>query len=91
MVRIEGQDISSLDDDALEGGAVNLIGPYVDSINIDFYDGLYWQDGWDQFEEQFPEAVRIAITVIDEDGRENPVRLQTTIPVLTRNDNETLL
>lgn len=79
---------SSLDDDELEGGSLTLVGPYVASLNIEFYDGLDWQDGWDQLEDDFPKAIRIEIIVVDEDERENPIALQSTVTVMTRNDEQ---
>ena len=73
----------SLDEDALEGGAVTLAGPYVGALNLEFYDGLYWQSGWDD-EEELPVAVYVQITVEDEDERENPLVLSTTVPIMAR-------
>ncbi|MCC6697306.1 MAG: prepilin-type N-terminal cleavage/methylation domain-containing protein [Candidatus Hydrogenedentes bacterium] len=71
----------SMDEDPLEGGAVTLAGPYVAALNLEFYDGLYWQSGWDD-EEELPVAVYIQITVVDEDEIENPLVLETTVPVM---------
>lgn len=74
---------ASLDDDPLEGGAVTLAGPYVAALNCLFYDGLFWQSGWDD-EEELPVAVNIELTVVDEDEQENPLILSTTIPIMAR-------
>ncbi len=73
----------SLDDDHLEGGAVTLAGPYVAALNLLFYDGLFWQSGWDD-DEELPVAVNIEITVVDEDEQENPLILSSTIPIMAR-------
>ncbi|MBN2309843.1 MAG: hypothetical protein JXR94_12780, partial [Candidatus Hydrogenedentes bacterium] len=73
---------STLDDDPLEGGAVLLAGPYVASLNIQFYDGLEWQAGWS--EDEFPVAVNINILVVDENEFENPMAFGTTIPIMAR-------
>ena len=72
----------SIDDDLLEGGAISLAGPYVVGLNIEFYDGVFWESGWDY--EDFPEAVAIQIVVVDEDGIENPIRFSTTVPIMAR-------
>lgn len=74
---------ASLDDDLLEGGAISLVGPYVSSLNLGFYDGLLWQSGWID-EESFPLAVSVEIEVVDEDAHENPITLKTVVPVMAR-------
>jgi type II secretion system protein J len=73
----------TLDDDPLEGGAVSLAGPFVAELNLQFYDGLFWESGWDD-EKSFPDAVWIQIVVVDEDEIENPLVLCTTVPIMAR-------
>jgi len=73
----------SLDDDPLEGGAVSLAGPQVSELNLEFYDGLYWESGW-QEKPGFPKAVRIQIVVVDEDEIENPMVFNTTVPIMAQ-------
>lgn len=69
---------STLDDDPLEGGAVSLAGPYVSELNLEFYDGFKWTAGWSETKE-FPNAVRIRITVVDADEIEAPQVFSTTV------------
>ena len=71
----------TLDDDPLEGGAVSLAGPYVAELNLYFYDGLYWQSGWDD-QEEFPDLVNIHIVVVDEHEIQRPMSFCTTVPIL---------
>ena len=73
----------SLDDDPLEGGAVTLAGPFVAGIDLEFYDGQYWEPGWDD-QESFPKAIRIEIVVVDENERENPMLFGTTVPIMAQ-------
>ncbi len=73
----------SLDKDFLEGGAITLAGPFVSELNFSFYDGLFWQDAWNDPEE-FPEAVNVSIMVVDEDEIENPMAFSTTVPIMAR-------
>ena len=74
---------STLDEDPLEGGAVALAGPYVAALDLEFYDGLYWQSGWDDTE-QFPKVVDIQILVVDEYAIENPMVFRTTVPIMAQ-------
>jgi type II secretion system protein J len=74
---------STLDDDPLEGGAVSLAGPHVAELNLEFYDGLYWESGWEE-KTGFPEAVRIQVVVVDEDEIENPMVFNTTVPIMAQ-------
>ena len=69
------------DDDLLGGGAVALAGPYVAAMDFEFYDGLFWQAGWEN-PQQFPKAVRIGILVVDENETENPIVFSTTVPIM---------
>jgi prepilin-type N-terminal cleavage/methylation domain-containing protein len=73
----------TLDDDPLEGGAVTLAGPFVAGIDLEFYDGLYWEPGWDD-QNSFPKAIRIEIVVVDENERENPMLFGTTVPIMAQ-------
>ena len=73
----------TLDDDPLEGGIVTLAGPFVSELELEFYDGMFWQSGWDDTK-TFPEVVRIYIAVVDEDEIENPMYFTTTVPIITR-------
>jgi len=70
----------SPDEDLLGGGAASLAGPYVAGLDLEFYDGLFWQSGWD--EEEFPQAVSIQIVVVDKDETENPKVFRTTVPIM---------
>ena len=74
---------NSIDTDPLEGGQAALVGPYVTQLNLEFYDGLFWQDGWTD-DEQFPVTVSIKIVVEDKDGIENPFILSDTVPIMVR-------
>lgn len=74
----------SIDEDPLEGGAVTLAGPYVAELNLQFYDGLFWQSGWDKEEKKQPVAVYIEIVVVDEDEIENPLRFSKSVPIMAR-------
>ncbi len=74
---------ATLDDDPLEGGAVSLAGPCVAEMDLQFYDGLFWNSGWDD-EDESPEAVYIRLVVVDEDGIENPKVFSTTVPLMAR-------
>ncbi len=74
---------SSLDDDPLEGGAVSLAGPFVAELDLEFYDGLFWQSGWDD-DEEFPKVVSIRIIVVDEDEIERPMLFSTTVPIMAQ-------
>ena len=74
---------ATLDDDPLEGGSILLAGPFVSELNMEFYDGLFWQSEWENIE-QFPEAVYIQIVVVDKDEIENPMQFRTTVPIMAR-------
>ncbi len=74
---------ASIDEDALEGGAVSLAGPFVASVNFQFYDGMYWQSGWES-QEVFPKIVSIQVYVVDEDEIEQPMAFATTVPIMAR-------
>lgn len=69
------------DDDLLEGGVVSLVGPYVAELDLEFYDGLLWQSGWEG-EVGFPRAVRVGIVVVDEYEIERPKHFTTTVPIM---------
>lgn len=73
----------TLDDDPLEGGIVTLAGPFVSELEFEFYDGLFWQSGWEDAK-TFPEAIRIYIAVVDEDETENPIYFTTTVQIISR-------
>jgi prepilin-type N-terminal cleavage/methylation domain-containing protein len=70
-------------DDVRSGGRTALIAPYVSELNLEFYDGTDWMDGWSA-DIAFPQAVRIKIVVLDEAGLENPLSLTTTVSVMSR-------
>ena len=70
-------------DDPLSGGQTALIAPFVSELNLEFYDGTDWVDGWSG-DSGFPKAVRIKIVVLDEAGLENPLSLTTTVPVMAQ-------
>lgn len=74
---------ASIDEDPLEGGAVSLAGPFVASVNFEFYDGLYWQSGWDN-PGVFPKIISIQVYVVDEDEIEKPMAFATTVPIMAR-------
>jgi type II secretion system protein J len=73
----------TLDDDPLEGGYLSLAGPFVSELNLEFYDGLAWQSGWDD-RTKFPKAVRIQIVVQDEKEIEKPRVFSTTVPIMAQ-------
>ena len=73
----------TLDDDELEGGALRAVGPFVSELNLQFYDGLTWRDGWDD-PQQLPAAVRIEMVMVDEDEIEKPMRLSTAVGIMAR-------
>ncbi|MBI5093046.1 MAG: prepilin-type N-terminal cleavage/methylation domain-containing protein [Candidatus Hydrogenedentes bacterium] len=74
---------NTLDDDPVEGGAVTLAGPFVSELDLQFYDGVEWKDGWDE-PKTFPAAVWIQLVVEDEDEIENPQIFSTTVPIMAR-------
>jgi prepilin-type N-terminal cleavage/methylation domain-containing protein len=69
--------------DPLSGGQTALIAPFVSELNLEFYDGTDWLDGWTG-DSGFPKAVRIKVVVLDEAGLENPLTLTTTVPVMAQ-------
>jgi len=73
----------TIDDEPLADGQAVLAGPYVSELELKFYDGSGWVDGWTD-SESFPRAVRIGIVVLDADEREEPLYLETTVAVSTR-------
>ncbi len=80
LVRREAMEV---DEDPLSGGAISLAGPYVAAMNLEFYDGLFWQAGWDD-QEEFPDAVSIRIVVVDEDDHEAPMVFSTSVQILAQ-------
>ncbi len=55
----------------------------VTSIELEFYDGRRWQPRWDGRETgAVPQAVRIALDLVDESGRTH--RYQTAIPIASQ-------
>lgn len=51
------------------------------NIELGFYDGKHWQVQWDSTQAgRLPQAVKIALTVTDENGREH--HYATTVPVV---------
>jgi len=73
----------TLDAEPLAGGVTRLISPLVSELNLTFYDGVEWVDGWDDAK-RFPQAVRICIVVEDADGMEAPRYFETTVSVPAR-------
>lgn len=73
-----------IDEEPLEGGALTMAGPYVTELNLQFYDGIFWQSGWSIEEEAQPVVVYIEIVVVDEDGIENPLRFSKSVPIMAR-------
>ena len=73
----------SIDEDPLEGGAVTLLGPYVTELNLQFYDGLFWQSGWEIEEKKQPLIVYIEIVIVDEDEIENSITFSQSVPIIT--------
>jgi len=73
----------TIDEDPLEGGAISLAGPFVKELDLEFYDGVFWQPGW-AYEDEFPKAVRIRIVVVDEDEIERPRTFSTTVPIMAQ-------
>ena len=73
-----------IDEAPLEGGALSIAGPYVSELNLQFYDGIFWQSGWSIEEEAQPEMVYIEIVVVDEDGIENPLTFSKSVPIMAR-------
>ncbi len=72
-----------LDRDPLGGGVATLAGSFVSELNLEFYDGLDWEAGWED-EEEFPHAVRIEIVVVDEDEIESPMCFSTVVSIMVR-------
>ena len=66
------------DDDLLADGAATLVGPGVAELNVAFYDGMEWADGWED-QAQFPRAVRIGIVVVDPQGNTSPRYFETVV------------
>ena len=73
----------TLDDDPLAGGTGRLVGPLVAELDLKFFDGLDWVDGWDDAE-RLPQAVTIGIVVADPDEAEAPRRFETTVSLPAR-------
>jgi type II secretion system protein J len=73
----------TLDDDPLSGGVLRLVTPLVSELNLTFFDGVEWVDGWDDAE-HFPRAVRIAIVVVDPDEILSPRCFETTVSLPAR-------
>jgi len=71
----------TLDDEPLEGGNLAPAGPFVAELNLEFYDGLFWNDGW-LLQEALPKAIRIRILVLDEDEIEEPMFFTTTVSIM---------
>jgi len=74
----------TLDDDPRSGGEQSLVGPFVRQLNFEFFDGTFWQAGWDEDQDALPLAVRVEIEVIDEDEIEKPMFFRTTVPIMAR-------
>ena len=74
---------ATVDDDPLEGGWLTPAGPYVSELDLQFYDGFEWVDGWED-SRRFPPAVRIAIVVVDPDEVESATSFQTTVSIPAR-------
>jgi hypothetical protein len=55
----------------------------VAELDMQFFDGTDWLDGWSD-PERFPRAVRIGIVVVDEEDREDPLYLETCVLVPAR-------
>ena len=70
-----------MDDDPLEGGRASQVGPQVTDLNIEFFDGVLWSNGWDN-DEKFPEAVYVRIVVVDRDGIEQSRVFATTVGIM---------
>jgi type II secretion system protein J len=73
----------TMDADALEGGTLTPAGTCVSELNLEFYDGVAWVDGWDD-PSRFPTAIRITILVVDDELVEHPLQLITTVAVMAR-------
>ena len=73
----------SLDEDALEGGIMTLAGPRVASLDLEFYDGFFWQAGWSE-RELFPDAISIRLVVLDEDEIESPKTFAATVRIMAQ-------
>jgi prepilin-type N-terminal cleavage/methylation domain-containing protein len=72
-----------LDEDPLEGGSVELAGSHVAEMELCFYDGGTWVDGWSD-SGTFPQVVRVGIVVVDAEDIEEPLYLETSVAVLGR-------
>ena len=65
------------DDDDLEGGQFQEVGPFVKELNLEYSDGLLWYDEWGP-DEGVPALVRIALTV-ELDGAEHAMAFSTVV------------
>lgn len=71
------------DEDPLEGGTMLPVAPQVTGLNLEFYNGLEWSGGWNTPKE-FPLAIRITVTVVDEDEKETPRQISTVYALPAR-------
>ena len=66
------------DDDDLEGGVLEEIGPAVQELNLEYHDGVGWYDAWDE-DDGVPFQVRITIGIVETDGDERLRVLSTVV------------
>ncbi|MFO8008151.1 MAG: prepilin-type N-terminal cleavage/methylation domain-containing protein [Candidatus Brocadiia bacterium] len=65
------------DDEPLSGGQATPAGPGVAELDLQFYDGTLWSDGWS--ENSLPRLVKVGIVVTDTEREEEPLYLETTV------------
>ena len=69
-------------DDARESGPWRPILSGVTRVDLQCYDGRRWQVAWTGESQRLPQAVKIALTVIDEKDRTH--EFETTVPIGNR-------
>jgi type II secretion system protein J len=69
-------------DDLPESGPWRPILSGVTRVDLHCYDGRQWQVAWDGERERLPQAVKIAVTVLDEKNRVH--EFETIVPIASR-------
>jgi len=68
------------DEEPFDGGAAQEVARSVKELDIEYYDGLFWQDDW-LAEDGLPELVRVTLAIVDPKDREQPQIMSALIHV----------
>ena len=72
-----------VDDDFNNGGILTQIAMDVVGLDVEYYDGLSWQDEWTPDESTgIPEAMRVSIVLADPASGEQSTVMETTVVVM---------